>query len=48
MKYQIHIILFESGEDGCDIVAEEEVVGCKDEYNDKEEALEDFNRMKKY
>jgi len=48
IKYQIHVILMEiiSEEDNqeVDFLYEEEAVGCKDEYETLDEALEDFKK----
>jgi hypothetical protein len=47
-KYQVHVLLIEiTNNDGIDFLYEEEAVGCKDEYDSLEEALMDFNKVKR-
>ncbi len=47
-KYQVHVLLIEvTNNDGIDFLYEEEAIGCKDEYDSLEEALEDFNKVKR-
>lgn len=45
-KWRIHVILIEATEEEDDILEEEEVQGCKIEYDTFEEAMREFNRVR--